>query len=57
MDEQAEVERVLLLEPTPNDMPAHTEPWLERAKAQLREHFNCRVGVVPVFDRAVVISN
>lgn len=51
----SEVEEVLNLEPTPNDMPQHTKPWLETAKDALRDHFNTRINSMPVFDRAVVL--
>lgn len=49
------VQQVLNLEPTPNDMPAHTTGWLTRAKAQLQEHFDCRVGNIPIYDRSVSV--
>lgn len=49
------VTEVLNLEPTPNDMPAHAKPWLESAKDSLREHFQGRINVMPVYDRVVVV--
>jgi len=52
MDDVAEV---LNLEPTPNDMPKQTRPWLDDAKDMLREHFSCRYRMMPVYDRAVTL--
>lgn len=50
-----DIEKVLNLEPTPNDMPETAKPWLEHAKDSLRDHFQCRVALIPVHDRAVVV--
>lgn len=49
------ISEVLNLEPTPNDMPQAVRPWLDGAKDQLRDHFKCRIGQFPVYDRVVIV--